>query len=126
VTEPAPVWIEEEPHGKYNNRKVRADGYTFDSKAEHRRYCELKLMEQAGEISDLRVHTQWELLAAFRRNDGKWQRAITYEDDFDYVEVATDAFVIEDVKGARTQVFNLKEKLFRANYPDFEFRIVEA
>lgn len=125
MTEPAPVWSGKR-HGKYNNRKVEADGYTFDSQAEYRRYCELKLMEQAGEIVELRVHERWELLAAFRRKDGTWQRAITYEDDFDYIETATGQFVVEDVKGARTQVFRLKEKLFRANYPDFDFRIVEA
>jgi len=125
VTEPGPVWPGDR-RSKYNNRKVEADGYTFDSQAEYRRYCELKLMERAGEIVELRVHERWELLAAFRRKDGIWQRAITYEDDFDYVEVATGAFVVEDVKGARTQVFRLKEKLFRANYPDFDFRIVEA
>lgn len=125
MTEPPPAWPRKR-RGKYNNRKVEADGYTFDSQAEYRRYCELKLMQQAGEISNLRVHTRWELLAAFRRKDGVWQRAITYEDDSDYVETATGKFVVEDVKGARTQVFRLKEKLFRANYPDFDFRIVEV
>ena len=125
MTEPGPTWPSKR-RGKYNNRTVDADGHTFDSQAEYRRYCDLKLLQQAGEIRDLRVHTRWELLAAFRLKDGTWQRAITYEDDFNYVEVDTDAFVVEDVKGVRTQVFRLKEKLFRANYPDFDFRIVEA
>lgn len=119
-------WIEEKSHGKYNNRKVHVDGYVLGSIDEYDRYCELKLMQRAGEIRDLRVHTRWELLAKFRRKDSVFQRAITYEDDFNYVETDTDNFVVEDVKGARTQVFRIKEKLFRANYPEFDFRIVEA
>ena len=39
---------------KYGNKKVVSDdGYNFDSKAEASRWGELRLMERAGEISDL-------------------------------------------------------------------------
>lgn len=35
---------------KYGAKKTVVDGVTFDSKAEARRYQQLKLMQQAGEI----------------------------------------------------------------------------
>lgn len=38
---------------KYHNRKTVIDGITFDSAKEARRYMELKLLERAGEISNL-------------------------------------------------------------------------
>jgi len=34
---------------KYHSRKTEIDGIVFDSKKEANRYCELKLMERAGE-----------------------------------------------------------------------------
>lgn len=46
---------------KYGNEKVTVDGQTFDSEAEYRRYCELCLMAQAGEISDLQRQVRYEL-----------------------------------------------------------------
>jgi hypothetical protein len=103
---------------------VELDGITFDSKGEAARYQELRLLEQAGEIADLRVHTRWELQPGWRDSTGKWWRPITYESDFDYME--GDEFVVEDFKGMKTQVFKLKEKLFRFLYPEFTFRITAA
>ena len=40
---------------KYGNTKVKVDGITFDSKAEARRYGELKLLERAGEITSMEL-----------------------------------------------------------------------
>ncbi len=110
--------------GKYNAVKTEIDGITFDSKGEAARYQELRLAERAGDIRELRVHTRWELVPGWRDKHGKKWRAITYESDFDYWE--GDQFVVEDFKGFKTQVFRIKEKLFRFNYPEFEFRITEA
>ncbi len=47
--------------GKYGNRKVKVDGYTMDSQAEAQRYTYLKLLQMAGEISNLEVHEVFEL-----------------------------------------------------------------
>jgi len=104
---------------KYNARRVRADGHTFDSRAEYRRYCELVLLERAGAIRDLRVHPRYELLP---KADGL--RAVHYIGDFEYRE--GDVVVCEDVKGVKTPVFRLKANLFRRVYPHIELRIVEA
>ncbi|MDD3747626.1 MAG: DUF1064 domain-containing protein, partial [Anaerostipes sp.] len=42
-------------YSKYGARKTVIDGITFDSKREAKRYQELKLLEQAGEISYLEL-----------------------------------------------------------------------
>jgi len=47
---------------KYNAVKTKVDGYVFDSKAEARRYLELKELRQAGKIRSLSIHPRYELL----------------------------------------------------------------
>ncbi len=112
------------------NERVAVDGYCFDSKGEAARYAELKLLEQAGAIEDLTVHPVYLLQASFRDSAGRKHRAIHYEGDFSYTEVLDPRSiqgraVVEDVKGHRTEVFKLKEKLFRFRHPHIDFRIVE-
>ena len=110
---------------KYNARKVDADGYTFDSKAEYRRYRELRMLEQAGEIECLQVHPKFRLLDGQDWN-GKHYRPINYFADFSYREYKSGKVVIEDVKGVQTAVFRLKLKLLvdRLDEDVYEFRIV--
>ena len=98
---------------KYGNRTVRADGFTFDSQAEHRRYQALRLMERAGIIKDLDVHRRFLLHAGIR-----------YECDFSYIE--DGKLVAEDVKGVETAVFRLKKKLFLVDFPQWELRVIPA
>ena len=109
---------------KFHNVKTPVDGYTFGSKSEARRYGELKRLVAYGKISGLRVHPRYMLQEAFKDRSGKTHRAITYEADFEYRE--NGGVTVEDVKGARTAVFNLKEKLFIHKYPELDFRVVEA
>lgn len=94
---------------KFNNRKVKADGHTFDSDAEYRRYCQLRLLERAGEIADLRLQFPVELMPPVRVKPAI--RAITYIPDFVYIEGGVT--VIEDVKGVETDVFSLKWNMLR-------------
>jgi hypothetical protein len=104
---------------KYNSRRIFEDGYSFDSIREYQRYTELKLMLHSGYIANLKVHPRYELIPAFEWR-GQKVRAIHYEADFEYVE--NGQTVIEDVKGFATQVFRLKEKLFKYRYKDIDFR----
>ena len=106
------------------NERTTIDGYTFDSRAEASRYSELVLMEKAGVISNLRVHPTYELQAAFKDGAGGKHRAISYEGDFGYIE--DGRAVVEDVKGHRTAVFLLKEKMFRYTHPYIDFRVIEV
>ena len=108
---------------KYGNKKIEVDGYHFDSLAEARRYEELRLMEQAGAISDLRLQPRYELQKAFTGNDGKRHRAISYTGDFAYWEDGKQ--IIEDTKGVSTPVFKLKYKLFLYRYPQLHLRIIK-
>jgi hypothetical protein len=47
---------------KYHARKTELDGYIFDSKAEARRYSELKLLEVAGKISNLQLQPKYPIV----------------------------------------------------------------
>ena len=98
---------------KYKNRKVFIDGIKFDSAKEARRYRELKLLEDAGEITDLRRQVRYELIPA-QRIDGKLvERKVDYVADFVYQKDGKT--VVEDVKGYRDggayRVFVIKRKL---------------
>lgn len=96
---------------KYGNRKVTLDGHQFDSVREATRYSELKLLERAGQITDLGLQPRFELIPKQRRADGKAERACEYVADFRYTDTATGQTVIEDAKGMRTRDYILKRKL---------------
>lgn len=98
---------------KYRNKKTVIDGITFDSRAEGRRYENLKLAQKSGAISGLEIHKRFKLYAG-----------IVYEADFAYVE--NGRLVAEDVKGFVTKEFRLKKRLFNADYPDIELRIIKV
>lgn len=105
---------------KYRNKKVTADGITFDSKKEAKRYAELKLLERAGEIKHLALQVPFELIPTQRELDtigknggvhkGKViERAVIYKADFTYWQ--GNEFVVEDTKGFRTPEYVIKRKL---------------
>lgn len=102
---------------KYNNTKVTVDGMRFDSKKEARRYQELKLMEKAGEIMDLRTQVKFVLIPSQRINGKVVEREVDYIADFTYFDVNGGEFVVEDVKGYRNSstagygLFVIKRKL---------------
>ena len=100
-------------YSKYGAKKVQVDGITFDSKKEASRYQVLKLMEQAGAIQNLELQKRFELIPSFKV-DGKTIRGITYKADFCYYE--NGQYIVEDVKGYRTEVYKLKAKLFAYRY----------
>lgn len=103
---------------KFNARKAQVDGYTFDSKKEAKRYEQLRLMERAGDIRDLKVHQAFPL-------DVNGNRVCTFKPDFVYRN--RHGFVVEDVKGYKKgpayQHFRTKAKLFEAIYG---IRVIEV
>lgn len=106
---------------KYGNRKTVIDGITFDSAKEARRYSELKIMQRAGLISDLKLQPRFELLPTFKKN-GVTHRKIEYVGDFSYTEKGID--IVEDVKSDFTRknpVYLIKKKLLFFRYDDFVF-----
>ena len=106
---------------KYNARKTIIDGIKLDSKKEADRYCELKLLERAGEISHLQLQPKFLLVEGFR-HEGKKYQDINYIADFQYIE-KDGTEVVEDTKGFKTDVYNIKKKLFLWKYGErFVFR----
>lgn len=109
---------------KYGNIKAYADGIQFDSIKEKNRYIELKLMEKAGEISDLKLQVEYELIPPQKIVTGytktlkpkyKTIRGCSYKADFTYLDHDKN-MVVEDVKGVKTDVYKLKKKLMLQKY----------
>ena len=100
---------------KYGNKRVEVDGITFDSRAEAKRYAELKLLEKAGQISDLKLQPRFPF---YCQTGWTSELIFTYVADFSYVDNVPPhpMTVVEDVKGFRTPLYRLKKKLIEAQY----------
>lgn len=96
---------------KYNARKTTVDNIEFDSAKEARRYAELRLLEKAGKIRDLERQKKFEICAK-----SKGRRALYYIADFVYWDNEANMIVVEDVKGYKTPVYNLKKRLVYERY----------
>lgn len=111
---------------KYHNKKVLAeDGEIFDSHREYRRYMELKLLERAGEIADLKRQVPYIIIPEHREPDTTGPRggtrkgrliesATRYIADFVYYEKDRGGKwhqIVEDCKGMRTDAYKIKRKL---------------
>jgi hypothetical protein len=92
---------------KYGNVQTVVDTLTFASKAEARRYGELKLLEQAGVIQQLVCQPKYPIVV-----NGK--KICDYIGDFAYLD--GKGLVLEDVKGMKTPAYRLKKKLVLACY----------
>lgn len=107
---------------KYNAKKIKIDGHTFDSKREAERYCELKLFVRAGEIRNLELQPRFLLQDEFFDKNEVKHKKIEYVADFLYIDKA-GRNVVEDVKGVLTDVYKIKKKMFLKKYDDqYEFR----
>ena len=82
-------WKNYNTRNKYGNHQVTVDGVRYDSKDESLRHAFLKILEQAGDITNLRYHVNFELIPAITREE-----------------------VVEDFKGFETDLFRFKAALF--------------
>ena len=94
---------------KYHAQKTEVHGICFDSKKEATRYQELLILERAGQIVELELQPRLDLVV----NN---QKIGFYKGDFRYKDASTGNSVLEDVKGMKTPVYNLKRKLVKALY----------
>lgn len=92
---------------KYKAVKTIVDGIKFDSKKEAKRYTELKILVSSGDIKDLELQPRFD----FVHNGVKMG---FYKADFRYTE--DGKIIIEDVKGFKTPMYNLKKKMMKAFY----------
>lgn len=98
---------------KLRNTKVTVNGETFDSKKEYNRWCELRILERAGFITELKRQVEYELIPkqvevyerygknGKRLKDGERiiELPVKYIADFEYIQNGKK--VVEDVKGYR-------------------------
>jgi hypothetical protein len=114
---------------KYKSVKTTVDGIVFDSKKEAQRYQQLKLMEKAGAICDLKRQVKYELVPAQHIDGKRVERAVIYISDFEYymlkpirsvmVDPKTRTIgehIVEDVKGVKTADYIIKRKLMLYKY----------
>lgn len=104
---------------KYHNRKVETfDGTFHDSRKEAVRWTHLKLMERAGNITDLKRQVKFVLIPTQYGMDANGKRKLLekecyYKADFTYKE--NGKLVVEDVKGYKGggayKLFVIKRKL---------------
>lgn len=92
------------------------DGIKFDSKAEARRYYELKLLQQAGEIYELRLQVSFPLCVEPEVPERGRQLVGRYIADFTYSRTGSAALEVEDVKGFKTPLYKWKRKHMKAQY----------
>ncbi len=98
---------------KYLNKKTVHDGEKFDSKRELARWLQLKLMERAGQITDLRRQVDYVLAPAVVL-DGHKKPALRYRADHAYTITATGEQVTEDVKGMVLPLYRAKRHLMKS------------
>ena len=115
----------EPKQNKYRNipdERTTAQGNVirFASRAEARRYDELMALLKAGQIRDLKIQPEFELLGGYIGPDGYRHRGLHYRADFSYERLdgmATGAerwvYVVEDVKSpvTKTRVYAIKKRL---------------
>lgn len=108
---------------KYRNIKVtrklpNGDLVTFDSKKEGKRYDELILLSKQGIIKNLILQPEFEIIPTVKWNK-KTLCKIKYIADFKYEKDGKT--IIEDVKGFKTDIYNIKKRLFLLQNQDVEF-----
>jgi len=113
------------PH-KYHAVRTVVDGVSFASKAEARRYSELRLLEKAGEIWELELQPSFPLHTASTTGQlGEALKAVAgtrntlvghYRGDFRYQDRRRGKAVVEDVKGMDTPMSKWKRRHVALQY----------
>ena len=121
------------PRSKYGAKPTIVDNISFHSAKEARRYRELTLWQKSGGIRCLRLQPRYTLCALSVRHadcrnvnagtvDNRRQPVAHYVADFEYEECDHAnghrgwRVIVEDVKGVRTALYQLKKKLFETQY----------
>lgn len=109
-------------HQKYKNKVTETDDGRFDSEAEYRHWCHLKIRLRLGEISNLRRQVVFELAPAVVIQ-GRKRPPLRYISDMVYEEAGKT--VVADVKGAVTPEYRIKRHLM-ASVHGVEIREIRA
>lgn len=99
---------------KLHAKKITIDNILFDSKLEGDYYCWLKEMKAENIIKDFELKPTYILVEGFTKNGIK-HLPVTYTPDFRIINHDGSSYLV-DTKGKRTDVFNIKYKLFCKRY----------
>jgi hypothetical protein len=106
------MWEKKKP-SKYKNRIATRiiDGkeVKFHSEMEARRYDQLAQLQNEGVIDRLRLQPRYKLALS-------GVQICTYVADFAYLDFERRLFIVEDVKGVKTEAYRLKKKMMKAQY----------
>ncbi len=105
---------------KYWAKKTQIDKIDFASLWEANRYTELRLLEKAGNISDISIQPKFSLQTSFMY-DWKKIQPIRYTADFKYKKLWDKKYTIEEFKGSEYQStkdtsYVIRKKLFLYKY----------
>jgi hypothetical protein len=90
---------------KFGAKRTVVDGISFASKLEANRYSQLRLLERAGVIRELRLQVPYKLVLPTK-----------YVADFVYVDNTDGVEIVEDAKGFRTPEYRRKKKAMREQH----------
>ncbi len=110
---------------KYRAVRTEVDGRKFSSKLEARRYSQLKLLEDAGHIFDLKLQPRFPLVVS-GVTCGTYVADFSYRDRMVWKgtgEPVGRLLVVEDAKGKVLDLFTLKANLFSVLYPNIRFLV---
>ena len=130
---------------KYFSKKCEYKGIVFDSRAERDRYILLSSLQDKGEISDLELQKEFEILpkqvktkivvmkTKTKEVEFVDEQAVKYHADFFYYDTKKKRYVIEELKSsmtAKVRDYPLRRKLVKLmvrrmndeiGYEQFEF-----
>lgn len=92
---------------KYNAQPVLYEGRRFDSKAELKHYIALKQRERDGEVRDIELQREYDLMV-------NGILIAKYRADMVFFDRLLCRRRVVDVKGVSTPAFRLKQKLMKA------------
>lgn len=105
---------------KYHNTKLETPDGKFDSKKEYQEWCQLKILEKAGLISDLERQKKFQLVPTIK-TETETLRGTSYFADFFYFDKKRNSWIAQDSKGFKTDTYQIKKKLMLWLYPNIVF-----
>mgnify|MGYP001567612981 FL=1 len=112
-------WSGNPSKNKYKNKKITVYNIRFDSIAESNRYLILRSDQSKGLIINLDLQPKYELQKKGVNKWGQKYREITYTPDFQYIK--NEVLTVEDCKGAKSEGYSLRRRLFMKKHPDIKF-----
>ena len=111
---------------KFNAQTQTVDGINFHSKKEASYYLELKMLMKGKAIKSFERQVKfdlygWSMCSPFTKECKK--KVCSHIVDF-LVTTNEGNYEVHEVKGFATDIWDLKHKLFEANYPEIPYRVI--